>query len=503
MLYTPNTDKLWDCWIVPHNDKYYLFYLTLSNCASSWDGISLAVSDDLLHWEEYGQILEKDADSEWIGTGMVQKINGKFIMNFSQERPKGVQRIYFAESADLIHWTKLPDICEPDGINYLKYPEDTTGCNVRWDSLGIDRALDENAEPPYFGFLTSSAAKPKNLAKSGTLGLLTSNDGLKWECLPNAFPDTDAFPFFEVPEHISFGDRHYVLFCSSSYLGFRFDNMSEFMSGGTYYVTSDNLTGPYRLPDGDIMLQGTRDNTSVSMVSVGRPIKINGQVMYYHIWGENCGSGWFGTLKLLEEIRPYQLRLKYNPINDALYGKKLTDDNFYGKLTLIRNAGKIAPMDFEINKSIKFINLGISAGLIHDNLKGNEFKIVSDYSDGRIIDADIEIKNGIGCGFFFKTASSKNAAVLFNYKKQRLEFGNIHDGWGANLVFSGELYQKFEIIHKFHCKILVRKEFFEVYINDIYVSSWRTRDYIKPNDFGLYFEDADGFIENLKVYEMM
>lgn len=62
MIYTPKKERLWDCWIVPYQGQFYMFYLSLTPeriGKGGWDGISLAISDDLVHWTEYGRVLSK------------------------------------------------------------------------------------------------------------------------------------------------------------------------------------------------------------------------------------------------------------------------------------------------------------------------------------------------------------------------------------------------------------------------------------------------------------
>lgn len=505
MIYTPTTEKLWDCWILKHEDTFYMFHLSLSPerlGKGSWDGISLATSKDLTHWTEYGRVFEKRPEAEWIGTGMVQKIGNKFIMNYSEECPAGKQAIYFAESQDLLHWKRIEGVsCEPDGKYYMSKPSDISNTIPRWDSIGIVDAMEDKA-PPYYGFVTSNTLQCKLINKSGSLGLLKSNDGLHWECLPNAFPDTDKFPEFEVPEHIEINGRHYVMFCTSSYLGFRFDELSEDMSGGTFYVTSDNLTGPYRLPDGDYMLQGTRNNEKVSMVSVGRPLKVDDKIFYYHIWGDNGPDGWVGTLKLVEEEKPYKLRLRYNNVNDSLVGRKLASNDCFAEMELVKNVGVVPPMIFEKTSALRFVNLGTSAALDAKSLDGSCGGTIADLSDGRIVRATVKIHDGEGVGIYFKSTNGNRIGVMLNRKRQRVEFGHINNGWGANMVFCGDLYQNFEIKETSDIRLLVRREFFELYIDDVYVSSWRSYENILPNSVGLYFEDCNGLICNLSIYEM-
>src|SRR5436190_8172097 len=105
---------MWDTWLYYHDGTYYLYYLVTEH--SPGEGICLATSPDGVHWTEHGLIFPKADDSLWLGTGSVWKSStfdqdGKYIMNFSEWRgPKmgvGQQTIFFAESTDLVHWTRL------------------------------------------------------------------------------------------------------------------------------------------------------------------------------------------------------------------------------------------------------------------------------------------------------------------------------------------------------------------------------------------------------------
>lgn len=504
MIFTPEKYKLWDCWILRHGGKYYMFHLSLKLerlGKGGWDGINLALSDDLVHWEEYGRVMEKSPDAEWIGTGMVQKIGDRFIMNFSEERPKGVQRVYFAESFDLLHWKRLPNVCKPDGKYYVSDSSALTNSIPRWDSIGIVDAMEDKGAP-YYGFVTSNAVQKSLPNKSGSLGLVKSDDGLNWECMPNAFPDTGKFPQFEVPEHICINGRHYVIFCTSSYLGFRFDGLSEDMSGGTFYVVSDNLTGPYRLPDGDCMLQGTRNNEKVSIVTVGRPLKVDGQIYYYHIWGDNGPDGWVGTVKLLEEEKPYVLRLLYNRINDTLFGRKLAGDELFESIKIVNAADGLQPVEIRAGKTLRFGNTGTAAAADIVGLCGSAGGKISDLSDGRAVRLTFSFDGGEGAGIYFKTNDDRRLGVMLNYRRKRIEFGEVKRGWAGNMVFICDLYSKFEIADRSELLLFVRREFFEAYINGVYASSWRAGEDINPNLLGFYFEDCDGELSEFTVNQM-
>ena len=504
MIFTPENYKLWDCWILRHEGKYYLFHLALKKerlGKGGWDGINLALSDDLIHWEEYGRVLDKSPDAEWIGTGTVQKIGDRFIMNFSEEKPAGRQRVYFAESRDLLHWERLPEVCRPDGVYYMDGAERIANCIPRWDSIGVVDAMEDNG-PPYYGFVTSNTLQYELPNKSGSLGLVTSEDGLNWKCLPNAFPDTSAFPQFEVPEHFEINGRHYVTFCTSSYLGFRFDDLSEDMSGGTFYVVSDSLTGPYRKPEADCMLQGTRNNEKVSIVTVGRPLIIDGKIYYYHIWGDNGPDGWVGTVKLLDEEKPYKLRLLYNPVNDKMKGRLLADGGILRSLAQVNRIGGTPSVGLVAGGGLKFVGTGPAGAFDAQSLNGSVGGKISDLSDGRILSFSLTLNGGEGAGAYFKTKDGRRIGFMLNKKRGRLEFGEIKNGWAGNSVFIGDLYQKCAAAETSNVLLFVRREFFEVYVNGSYVSSWRSGADIDPNAFGMYFEDSDGEMSDLKIYQM-
>ena len=87
------TGRMWDTWLYQSNEQYYLFYLAQSQPDASWDNISLAISEDGVHWDEHGVILSKKEDAVWMGTGSTWispdfEKDGKFYINFSEWKNK-------------------------------------------------------------------------------------------------------------------------------------------------------------------------------------------------------------------------------------------------------------------------------------------------------------------------------------------------------------------------------------------------------------------------------
>ena len=91
MFYKPQskeTGLMWDTWLYWHEGTYFLFYLAKSKSDDQWDNMSLATSDNGVHWKEQGVILAKRPDAVWMGTGSTWaspnfERDGKFFINFS------------------------------------------------------------------------------------------------------------------------------------------------------------------------------------------------------------------------------------------------------------------------------------------------------------------------------------------------------------------------------------------------------------------------------------
>ena len=333
MLYRPVHEVGWDTWIVPHQGRFLMFYIRITpgkvraapppSLGEGWDGVSLATSDDLLHWTEEGAVLEAADDAAWLGTGMIHAVDGRFIMNVSEERPVGRQVIAFAESTDLRRWQRLPQHFDlrADGVMYQEAPEVSADPLPRWDSLGV-------APHPDGGFVAFVCANTTESlpGQCGTLGFLRSDNGLHWEHRPPVV-EPGWFPSYEVPEHVAFGDRHYVLFCTNSTAGPRFEPGAVSAHSGTYYVVADRIEGPYRPPQGDPLLLGNRDRERLFGTYVGRPLRVGSEVLFYHHWTARYPEAWYGPPKALVERRPGELGLDYWPGCEGLKGDVLFGDD--------------------------------------------------------------------------------------------------------------------------------------------------------------------------------
>lgn len=192
------TGNMWDTWLYYQEGSYYLYYLAKSG--PQWDNISMATSADGVRFKELGRILSKGEGVMWMGTGSTWKspnfeTDGKFLMNFSEWRgPR--QTIFFAESTDLMHWTRLSNDYEfkPDTRWYQP--------NGRWDCIWtIPRP-----EGGLYGYWTATP-KPET---GGQFGFGQTTDGINWEALQP--PKTHGVGGGEVGAIEKIGDKYYMMF---------------------------------------------------------------------------------------------------------------------------------------------------------------------------------------------------------------------------------------------------------------------------------------------------
>ena len=195
---SPRTGNMWDTWLYLHEGNYYLYSLAMGR--GQWDNISLARSPDGVHWKEEGRILSKGRGVTWMGTGSTWKSprfekDGKFFMNFSEWKgPR--QTIFFAESTNLVHWTRL-------GSEY-EFVQDERWYqrDGRWDCIWT------LARPGggLYGYWTAS---PK-AETGGQFGFGETLDGITWKALPP--PRVSGVGEGEVGAIERIGAKYYMLF---------------------------------------------------------------------------------------------------------------------------------------------------------------------------------------------------------------------------------------------------------------------------------------------------
>jgi len=219
----PKTEKkkvnvsMWDVWLFHHEGTYYLYSLGATDQPGSNNYYMMARSPDGVHWRDIGLVLKadteaKEGETSYMGTGATWRNpvpGGKpaFQINYSNSRvvntPAGLgrrQTIFFAQSDDLIHWTKCGPKSEFVPDNRWYQPDG------RWDCIwAIPRP-----GGGLYGYWTATP-KPET---GGQFGFGESLDGITWKALEP--PKVDAgYPVTgmgEVGAIEKIGDRYVMLF---------------------------------------------------------------------------------------------------------------------------------------------------------------------------------------------------------------------------------------------------------------------------------------------------
>jgi len=201
MFYKPRlrqTGAMWDTWLYRRGGTYWLYYL--AKAGGQWDNISLATAPDGVHWTEVGRLLRKGTGVTWMGTGSTWKSphfekDAKFQMNFSEWRgPR--QTIFFAESPDLAHWTRLGG--EYEFVQDERWYERTG----RWDCIWTM----PRPGGGLFGYWTATPRRETG----GQFGFGETLDGVTWKAL--APPKVEGAGEGEVGAIEKMGGRYYMMF---------------------------------------------------------------------------------------------------------------------------------------------------------------------------------------------------------------------------------------------------------------------------------------------------
>jgi len=492
MIFKPETGTLWDTFILPHEDRFFLFYLHLRKAA--WDGYGLAVSDDLLHWKDYGPVLTLDVEGGGMGTGMVWRAGDRWLMNYSYK-----QNIYFAESDDLIRWRKFPPtlVSKPDPRWYEHDPNHQSGCS-RWDTICVERDPSGNG---FIGFVTANANEGPP-GGNGVCGFVRSKDGLHWEGQPPVSVPC-GMGWAEVGGHVAFGDDHYLLVSSGTGIGARFDPIlpEHGRSGGCYVMHAGRIDGPYRFVDGDPLLLGTRYAPPVWAYLPCyflRPFPLGDRQLTSFHWmpRANFLDAWLGAPKVLVQERPGKLALQYWDGCERLKGQKLFD------------LAEPPPFSTPTPQSIPLVAWTLKSARLHGRTQMGcgvlSFDVKLPVRDGIVIEAEVTLTGDGAAGLWFSTdeTTSENpyagVGCLVN-AKGLCEFGRVAFGPVGPPFYREDAKLWPQSRHPTRWTLLVRGEFVEWYIDGRLVHCYgfsRT----PAGGLGIYVERGEIELSTLRAW---
>ncbi len=247
---------IWDFWFAQDNQDYHIFYLQADNSLKDqvlrhWNvSIGHAVSQNLVNWEILPDALHPGSSESWddktTWTGSIIKHNDRWYMFYtgSQRADKGlIQRIGLATSADLITWKKHPEnpLIEADPQWYELLNQDFWH-DQAWRDPYI---YYDDTENIFHAFITArlNIGIPDG---RGVIAHATSPDLIDWTVKEPITPPGE-FGHMEVPQILHINGRYYLVFCcpASEYSKSRTNRLREALHTGTFYMTSDQLDGPY------------------------------------------------------------------------------------------------------------------------------------------------------------------------------------------------------------------------------------------------------------------
>lgn len=221
-----------------YEGKYRLFYLhDWRNIEQFGTGVPwyLIETDDLLHFEEKGEVIPRGTPEEpdnYIFTGSIIRAEGKFHIFYTAHNHRMIDKglpqelITHAVSDDLVHWEKHPEDsfattpdCDPHNFRdpFVFYDEDA-------------------------GLYRMACVKRREGSSyiSGFTGQYVSNDLMSWEPAADIWAP-NLFNTHECPDIFRIGDWWYLIY-------------SEYSDRNmTRYVMSRSLSGPWIMPEDDFL----------------------------------------------------------------------------------------------------------------------------------------------------------------------------------------------------------------------------------------------------------
>ncbi|HON05760.1 MAG TPA: hypothetical protein PLI50_03140 [bacterium] len=502
MLFTPSTTcGMWDTWCFFHKGIHHLFYLHRTRPDITSDGISLAISNDGVHWKEIGEILHKAEDAENMGSGSVWEVDGRFVMNFSETRG-GVQDIFFAVSDNLFHWARL-------GNEYRFSPDPRwykTNPAGRWDGIWAIK----NEDGSYTGFFTA-VPETGDMGIQESIGMAHSKDGIKWEALPPPvfkWGKWGNLRTWEVGAVEKIGNKYWMMMgANESVLGCRFSTgLKRKEEIGMFVYSAKNLNRPfYAEPKSWRFLTCPCDR--FLMTYFARFYRVQNELLINHHSIEPPVEGkplvfarsWMAPLKAVKLTKNQCLLPVYWKGNETLKGS--TIDSMFKDIFLWPEFA----LKCDIKKGHNFLELvQPNAGAIA--MSGKYFNL----EKGIIIEGELKIqkikKPFSSAGIVIETEKTSKGTVALINSNGLVEIGDIlaaireEPSITRIIRYDAKKYNiKKDGIYKF--RIFIRHCFIELYIDNILIQCY-TMSQIPTGRIGWVVESGKAHFLRVKAWEI-
>ncbi len=272
---------MWDFWLIFEPPNYHLFHLRAPRSLPDPElrhnaaTIGHAVSTDLRHWTDKGEVIKPGRSGEWddlsVWTGSVIKSGALYHMLYTGRchADQGtVQRIGLARSEDLYHWEKHArnPVMEADPRRYEKFGS----CGYYWESWRDPYLFYEPKANCHYAFITARTNRGE-LDQRGCIAAAKSGDFIGWEILPPIF-SPGTFTEMEVPQIFEHGGRSYLLFSTNPfwYAASYLERSDVVPWEGDHYAVADSFLGEY-CTTGDGVLSRANEHAYASKIVTDPP----------------------------------------------------------------------------------------------------------------------------------------------------------------------------------------------------------------------------------------
>lgn len=256
-------DWVWDAWYAVDGDVVHAFFLHAPRALGDPDlrhghaRVGHALSRDLVTWELRPAPLPEpapgDIDARATWTGSVIRDGDRWLMGFTGigagDAGRWVQRIGFATSPDLDHWTRTDIVVRAD---------------PRWYETASDTGREEHWRDPWLcvdddgvlHLLITAKAKDGPAGARGVIGHAWSRDRRTFEVGPPVSEPGEVAQL-EVPQLVPLADGRWTLLASLravDHAATRCARPGFVPETGTLALEGSTALGPFSVPPGPCLL---------------------------------------------------------------------------------------------------------------------------------------------------------------------------------------------------------------------------------------------------------
>lgn len=484
--------------------EYHLF-TTLDSHGSdiSKRTVYHAVSHNLQNWTEYSRVIDIQKKHNFeaytlYDVDAYQK-GDKYYFFYTGINQPGIgqkQAIGVAISSDKRNWIRYENnpILEADVDEYESVIPKTSCYQEKDEGRQWFRdpwiTWDETSKQYFMAVGARSAKLDPDI--NGCIAWASSKDLLNWKSLPPLFAP-GRFHTIEVPVIIEKDGLHYLFYLTHPRWGYPIISTDPYQRFGNYFAYSKNgLQGPYQTPEDEIVLCS---NCSGELYTRIFPLRVvddeNGDYWaYYHLLTFVDQHDQGPKPKGISYTMPLPKKIRF--LGDGNIELMCNDKIFQGS----QRVELPSTPNFLENGDTRFWKK--KGNTIH----GKSFKNINEaLFNVRIehlsIQADIQFIHGLKAGFIFRSKDKNDGLkVTLNRNLQRVELGTTEE---SKYIEARKWVPKGDT---FELKVIAVGPSIEIYVNDkLMIHQIRYRE--KEGNFGIFIDEAEAVIKNLKVSELV